>query len=207
MLTSLFISFCAGSFLVKNEKKKFWWGVLIALVVAFNFLYFRPEKFLKVNDSDLLRGENWDRQIKRSIFDYLPIYAKEPPAELAKESYQILTGDSRVFDFRSGTNWINFKTETNSHTIIRISQYYFPNWKVFIDGKEEVLEYKNNNLGLMTIILGKGTHDISLKLFDTRIRSFANALTLTTAILIVLLFVIQLGKVRSWIEYYRKRIY
>lgn len=207
LIITLFTSFVSGSFFISDGRKKIWWFLLVVLVVVFNFSYFRPEKFLQVTDEDLLKGDNWDKQIKRSIFDYLPIYAKEPPAELAKERYKILTGDSRIYDYSAGSNWIKFKTETNTHTIIRISQYYFPNWRVFIDGKEGILEYRNNNLGLMTIILGKGKHDISLRLFDTRLRSASNALTVITSVFLLFLFIVQLKKVRHWIEYYRKRVY
>lgn len=200
-----FVSFISGSFFVLNKSKIIWFGLLI-LVVAFNFLYFKPEKFLQVSDEELLTGKNWDRQIKRSIFDYLPIYAKEPPAELAKERYKILTGDSRIDNFREGTNWFNFETDTKSHTIIRISQYYFPDWTIFVDGKRINVEYKNNSLALMTIILGEGNHKVEGRLYDTPVRSISNYLTIATAALMLFLFISQLSKVREWVSYYRKRI-
>lgn len=207
MIVIFFISFICGSFLISNNHQKKWWFLLVITVVVLNFSYFKPEKFLQISDEQLLKGVNWEKQIKRSIFDYLPIYAKEPPAELASERYKILTGESRIFDFSQGSNWIKFKTETKTHTIIRISQYYFPDWRVFVDGEEKSLEYRNNNLGLMTIILGKGNHNIYLKLFDTKIRSFSDYLTIGTAAILLFLFTVQLKRVRRWIEYYKKRVY
>lgn len=210
-LVILFISFAAGGFFVSENsyitKKKMWWGGLVLLVVLLNFAYFKPGMFIYVNDKELLAGENWERQIRRSIYDYLPIFAQEPPAELAKDNYEVLTGDSRVYDFSKGSDWISFKTETQTHTIIRLSQYYFPNWKLWIDGQEARVEYSNNNLGLMTLILGKGPHDVYLKLFDTKIRAFSNLISVGAAAFLILLFIIQLKKVRKWIEYYRKRAY
>lgn len=182
------------------------WAVLIFMVVVLNFFYFKPEKFIQTNDKKLLSGKDWDKQIKRSIFDYLPIYAKEPPAELAKERYQILTGDSRIFDFKEGSNWLSFKTETNSHTIIRLSQYYFPDWKVYLDGIETQVEYKNNNLGLMTLILGKGNHTVSAKLYDTPVRTIANLITVLGFAVSAILVLLSLQKIRRWISYYRKRM-
>ncbi len=201
------ISLSSGSiFLLLKKKKQLMWITLVFAVVVLNFSYFKPDKFIQTNDEKLLSGKDWDKQIKRSIFDYLPIYAKEPPAELATERYQILTGDSRVFDFKEGTNWISFKTETNSHTIIRLSQYYFPNWKVYVDEKEVKVEYKNNSLGLMTILLGKGNHVVYAKLYDTQIRCLANIITTVGFILVVMLFFISFGRVRKWISYYRERM-
>lgn len=206
MLPTLFISFCAGSFLSIVKRKQLVWLGLVIFVFIFNFSYFRPEKFLFVTDKDLLKGINWDRQIKRSIFDYLPIYAKEPPAELAQTRYQIIIGDSKIYDFKEGTNWFNFKTETRSHTIIRLSQYYFPEWKIYLDGKEAQVEYANNSLGLMTLILGKGNHQITARLYDTPIRSISNIITLVSFGISIILLLTSLNQVRGWIAYYKKRM-
>lgn len=207
LLIIFFVSFMSGSFLLVNFKhKNLLWALLIFAVVILNFSYFRPERFIQTSDSKLLSGENWDKQIKRSIFDYLPIFAKEPPAELATQRYQIITGDSKVIDFKEGTNWITFKIQTNSHTIIRLSQYYFPGWRIFIDGKEGNVEYRNNSLGLMTIILGKGNHEVWAKLYDTPIRGIANAITSAGFVISMVLFLISFGRIRQWIAYYRKRM-
>lgn len=207
LLVIFFVSFISGSFFLTSlNGKKYLWISLFIMVVALNFFYFKPNKFIQTSDKALLSGANWDRQIKRSIFDYLPIYAKEPPAELATKRYQILTGDTKVLNFKEGTNWFNFNTVTKTHTIIRLSQYYFPDWKIFVDGKEMNVEYKNNSLGLMTIILGKGTHKVDARLYDTPIRSISNVITLTTSVLSLLLFLSQISKIKKWIGYYRKRI-
>lgn len=207
ILIIFFVSLSSGSiFVLSFKRKNLLWVFLVAAVVVANFFYFRPEKFIQTNDQKLLSGQDWDKQIKRSIFDYLPIYAKEPPAELATQRYQILTGDSEIIDFNEGTNWINFKTKTNSHTIIRLSQYYFPNWKIFIDNKETVIEYKNNSLGLMTIILGKGSHEVRAKLYDTQIRTAGNLVTIAGFLISALLFFISFQRVRQGLKYYRKRM-
>ncbi len=207
MLVTFFISFICGSVvLIPLKKVKYLYILLIILVVALNFSYFRPEKFIQTSDAKLLRGADWDKQIKRSIFDYLPIYAKEPPAELATKRYEILTGDSKVYDFKEGTNWINFKIETKTHTIIRLSQYYFPDWRIVVDGSEIKFDYKNNTLGLMTFILGVGNHKVEARLYDTPIRLVSNFVTLTTLVIILLLLISQSSKARKWVGYYRKRI-
>lgn len=208
LLVIFFISFLSGGIfaLQKKHNRKIWY-LLILLVVILNFSYFRPEKFIVINDKDYLSGQNWDRIIKRSIFDYLPIFAKEPPAELATERYKILTGDSRVYDYKEGTDWVYFRTETKTHTIIRLSQYYFPNWRIFIDGKEAKFEYENNTLGLMTILLGEGDHEVYAKLYDTPIRSISNVITLAASAFVLAMFTFQFERLKKWVGYYRKRIY
>lgn len=207
LIVIFFISFVSGSVAIGFVKnKKYIIMALIFAVVVLNFAYFRPEKFIYTSDGDLLSGKNWDRQIKRSIFDYLPIFAKEPPAELAKVRYEILTGETKISDFKEGTNWFKFKAEVESHSIIRLSQYNFPEWKIFVDGKEITFEYKDNTLGLMTFILGIGQHNVEGRLFDTPIRSIGNLLTLVGFGSVTFLFVLQFKTVRKWILYYRKGI-
>lgn len=138
--------------------------------------------------------------------DYLPVYAKEYPKNLVAGRYEILTGDSLVYDFKQASNWISFKTETKTHTIIRIPQHYFPGWKIFIDGKETKIDYKSNNLGLMTIILGKGNHQVLARFFDTPARTVANSLSIVGVGIGIILFLISFKNVRGWISYYRKGI-
>ena len=137
---------------------------------------------------------------------YLPKSAAEKPQKAADSKYQILTGDSDVFNFKQGTNWLGFETNTRTHTIIRLSQFYFPHWKIFIDGKEIQVEYKNNSLGLMTIILGQGKHTVEGRLYDTPIRSISNVATVISVILTLLLWVTRLKEVQNWLNYYRKRV-
>lgn len=203
MVIAFFISLIAPTILIASNQKFQKWFLIggITLVVLLNFFYFRPERFLNVDERELLTGERWDRQIKRSIFDYLPKAAKEPPAELATTRYQILAGETYILDFEEKSNLIKFESDTRSHTILRLSQYYFPNWKIFIDGKETKVDYENT-LGLMTIILGVGHHNVEVKLFDTPIRTLGNTLTGFGIIIYLILLPFIFKKSRGFMGYY-----
>lgn len=201
MLTILFISLSAGAVVLLSKKwTKLVVGVLIAAVVVANFGYFRPEHFLDLSEQDLLSGERWDRQIKRSIFDYLPIYAKAPPAQLAPQRYEIITGQSEIKDFQEGSNVIRFKTDTKALTIIRLSQYYFPDWKVRVDGREVEINPRNE-LGLITFAIDPGQHQVVAKLYDTQIRTVANLVSLIGIVGFVILTLWQFKKPRRFLLY------
>lgn len=207
LITIFFVSFLSGSlFKIGFKHRRLVWAALVFAVVILNFAYFRPEKFIQTDDQKLLSGEDWDRQIKRSIFDYLPIYAKEPPAELATSRYEILTGTAKITEYKAGTNWFSFAANIEGRTIIRLSQYYFPNWVILVNGKETNVEYKNNSLGLMTLILGDGNYTVLARLYDTPIRTIANLITLLGFSVSAILFLVSFAKVRGWISYYRKRM-
>lgn len=202
MLIIFSISVISGSILVNLEKRRVLvWLLLVVLVVAFNFSYFHPEKFYYYTDQAYLSGENWDKLIKRSIFDFLPTSASEPPAELATSRYQVLTGEVEIRDFQEGTNWISFKADAKGHSIIRLSQYYFPDWVIKVDGNPIRIDY-DNNLGLMTFILGEGQHLVEARLNDTVVRRLSNLTSLIGIIIFLLLLLLQSHRIKRWFVYY-----
>jgi hypothetical protein len=178
-------------------------GVLIALVVAVNYSYFRPEKFLQTDDSDYLTGQNWVRQIKRSIFDYLPVYAKAPPAELATTRYRIVTGSASVNDLKQGSNWMKFNLSAIEKSQIELSQYYFPNWRIEVDGKEVAIDY-NNDLGLMRFNVDPGSHKVEARLHDSLIRQVGNTITVLGLLISLFLALTQYKKTRKYFLYMLK---
>lgn len=189
--------------LLKGKKRMVVAICAVTVLLIANFSYFRPEKFVYVNDNDLLQGSFWDKQIKRSIFDYLPIYAEAPPAELAEKPYHVLTGDAEIRNFYKGSNWINFDVLANSHSIVRISQYYFPQWRIKDNGQDIKIDYKNS-LGLMTLILGKGEHRIEAKLYDTPIKSFSNLVSLLSFFAFLVIYLLQFRFFKYRFFYYLK---
>lgn len=206
MLIIFFVSLLCGILGSRFFETK-WRPLLIASLLVFvvltDFSYFTPEKFIYQTEAQLMSGANWDKQIKRSIFDYLPIYAHEPPAELASARYDILTGATKITNFKEGSNWFSFHARTSTHSIIRVSQYYFPNWVIKVDGNPVKIDY-NNNLGLMTIILGIGNHSVDGRLHDTSIRSLANFISFVSMLGFLLLVLFNIKSIRRWLTYYLK---
>jgi hypothetical protein len=187
MLVIVFISISVGSLAetVPSKYKSIIITSLLILVVVCNFSYFRPEKFLSYNETELFSGSLWDKQIKRSIYDYLPKSAEAPPAELATERYQIITGDVEVKDYTQGTDWIAMHFVSHSERIIvRLSQYYFPNWQIRVNGQVVPIDYENP-LGLMTVLLGKGEFYLEADLQDTPIRIMSNWLSVLGILLTI----------------------
>lgn len=154
----------------------------------------------------IFEGNLIHQKLFGNSLDYLPIYASEYPNEVAKKKFQILTGVSEIYDFNQRSNNFSFKTLTKRHTIIRLSQHFFPDWQIFIDGKQAEFEYKNNSLGLMTIILGEGEHQISGRFFDTPLRIISNVISLVTFILMMIVFLYQNKFIKKWVAYYMKGI-
>ncbi|MCL4366973.1 6-pyruvoyl-tetrahydropterin synthase-related protein [Patescibacteria group bacterium] len=199
----LFISLIAGSVMlvVRNRLSVLIWISLVIGVIVLNFAYFKPEYFYFYTDQQFLQGTNWERQVTRSIYDFLPKGAEKPPPGLAQSRYQIIDGETTVSNFNEGTNWITFNTQTKNRTIIRLSQYDFPEWQVTVDGKPIKINSRNT-YGLITFMIGEGNHQVTVRLVDTPIRTISNVVSILGFIFFIVLLLTQVKLTRKWILYY-----
>ncbi len=206
ILISFFISVLAGSiFLIQNREKnqKKIWIILTILVVSLNFSFFKPEKLLNITQPQLLSADSFNKLKMYAIFDFLPKSAEAPPANPAPGYYEILAGQSEIRNLEKGSNWLKFSTQTTSHTIVRINQYYFPTWVIKVDGNPVVFDYKNS-LGLMNVLLGEGNHSVEVRLHDTPIRSIGNFTSTLGILIFISLSLFTFEPARKKLTYYFK---
>lgn len=160
-------------FIKENQKKAFVSVFLIILTIALNFSFFKPEKIIEISDTEkLFSAVGWNKLQTDAIFDYLPIYAKAPPAKPAPEKPVVVEGEAEIYEINKGTNWYSFVVN-GRESIIQIPIYYFPGWKATVNGEQADINY-DNHLGLITLNLGEGEHQVFAKLFNTPVRTAAN---------------------------------
>ena len=190
-LSVFFATLLSGSFfiLIKNEKLKiFLSAFLIFFVLLFNLSFFRPERILDINDSEkLFSVKGWNRLQTDAIFDYLPISAPQPPAGPAPESPFAVEGQVKINNLQKGTDWLNFQLQVESPTaVLRLPLYNFPNWRVWVDDKQVIIN-DQNDLGLLTFDVEEGDHQVKAALFNTPIRTFANFFSLFSWLILLLI--------------------
>lgn len=140
--------------------------VLIIIIFLLNWGYFRPHEFYKITDTEKLSGQLWDDQRRGAILDYLPKTALEP-REAA----------SKLNNFINRSNKFTLNVNVHYETQIEIPIFYFPNWKVTIDGiKTEVTH--DNILGRISVKVPIGQHKIVGNFKNTPLRTFANILSI-----------------------------
>lgn len=188
MLVAFFTSLFSGAIFsfFRNKKIKYLiWSGLVLGVIFLNASYFKPEKyFFEETDKDRLSGKKWQESLNNAIFDYLPIYAHYPPGEEAPKMPQIISGKGEILNFQKGTNWQKLEVKVEEPSKIQLSLYYFPEWKVWVDGKEVKIDY-DNFLGLITFEVDKGEHKIEAKLLDTPARKIGNGVSLVSFLILI----------------------
>jgi hypothetical protein len=185
-ISIFFVSLMCGAIVIYTKKFKAAVIILLlGIVIFFNSGYFQPETWYEITDQEKMSGVLWERQVTASIFDYLPIYAKAPPATAAPDKPWSVEGEVKILDYIKGTDWQTAKIEVVSEqAIVRLPQIYFPDFKVSVDGKFVPIDYKND-LGLITFNLDKGNHEVKLKLYNSPIRVIGNMLTIASLCFIV----------------------
>jgi hypothetical protein len=192
MVVIFFLSMAGGYlFSFKIKYQKWVWTTLVIIFLVFNFRFFVPEKFIGVTQNDYLTGGWWDAQIRRSIFDYTPIYAKLPPPGPAPDEPEILDGKVKILNYEKGSDWQKGSFEVTSLATLRLPLYDFPGMKVYLDGNE--ISHVNNDcrnetycMGLVTFQVPTGTHTMVTKLYNTPIRWLGNVLSILTLTIVLL---------------------
>ena len=180
---SIFTSALLGGFVASVVKTK--WQIYVSLLIiilsiVFNWNYFKPKVFYSVNDSQKLSGELWDQQKKGALLDYLPKTALEP-REAAPVEPIVKSGQAETIGFVNRSNSWEFTAKVANKAEIEIPVFYFPNWKVNVDGRMYPFSY-NNILGRISVSLNPGEYKIEGKFENTPLRMVANAITIISVV-------------------------
>ena len=190
-------SAAAGSISATLAERKDKALLIITLFIALLMLYgsyFKPSVWLNITDVDKFSGENWRLQQTISIFDYLPIYAKHPPASAAPDQPIALDSTIEIVDSEKGTNWQTWQVTAHSDTKVELPIFDFPGWQVKVDGRSSFID-NNNELGLISVSVPEGVHKIEARLYDTNIRLFSNILSVVSILGII-----------PFLKFYDKRV-
>jgi hypothetical protein len=180
---SIFTSSLIGGFVISVVKNK--WQIYVSLLiiilsVVFNWSYFKPKMFYSINDNEKLSGAMWDEQRKGALLDYLPKTALEP-REAAPGNPIVKSGTAEIIGFINKSDSWEFTAKVAMKSEIEVPVYYFPNWKVFVNGSAYPFSYENV-LGRIAVTLDPGEYLVTGKFKNTLLRTFANSITIVSVL-------------------------
>lgn len=184
-LATLSFSLLAGAIipLLNNWRKGLGAWLVILLSAGVIFLgkdYFKPERMGPLTDEEKFSGEAYEKLQTSGIFDYLPKTAQTAPKEQRKTAADVVSGEAEVANKQLGTDWASFDVNVkNQEATVRVNILMFPNWKVFVDGKEtEIFIPEDEEWGRIYIKVPEGRHEVYAKLYDTPVRTAGNLISL-----------------------------
>ncbi len=189
---AIFSSSLVGGYLLsltRGNLLKFAFALIVLLAIVLNWRYFRPERFLDIDDVSVLGGAFWEEQQKGSVRDYLPKGAKIP-SSIAPTRFSIDTSDVVLYDFDKSTKSWKFSAKVDKELEIEIPVFDFPYWSVRIG--DSLVNYKVGENGLMRLKLPRGEYIVQGVLQDTTIRRFSNFIFLFS--LTAFLYLLKNGK-------------
>lgn len=116
-----------------------------------------------------LRGSNAD--------EFEPIWVQQRPAGPATTPLDVLSGSAQWEPLGLASGERRFSVITNGTARLRLNTFYFPGWRLRVDGTEQPIDF-GNSAGLMEFQLHPGGHTVAFSFEDTPLRAAAGALTL-----------------------------
>jgi len=166
-----------------------WLSGLFVLILLLNANYFRPRTWYgTMTDQEKFTGKSWVWQITGSIFDYLPIWAPMPPADPAGGDLGITSGLGEYQTLNKKTNYQSYRLNiVSDEAIAEIQTFYFPGWRVWLDGREVSVDpTRDPLLGRMQVDVSAGSHLLEARFTDTPVRILGNVLSAVSWLTIIL---------------------
>ncbi len=154
--------------------------ILIALVLLLNANYFKPRQWYPtMTDAEKFSGKSWQLLVTSGIFDYLPIWAPLPPVDPASPNPNIIKGlgSFETLEKKSQTETYQF-TISSPTASVQLQKLYFPGWRVFINGTEQVIDPTRDPVnGRIEFDLTSGVNDVKVVFTNTPIRTVGNTIS------------------------------
>lgn len=118
---------------------------------------------------------------------YMPKWTDVLPSEQSrpKDEVEFATDSAKLTEVSLLPHFKKYSILTTSPTLTRFYTHYYPGWKIEVDQKEVTPNY-DNIYGYMDLTIPQGQHQVTLKLENTRIRALANILSISFAIVSLL---------------------
>lgn len=151
--------------------------LVIIFVLSFNKDYWHAKEYLQKGDRFFTGIYNGTTDTGESA----PIWSVRFMERKAKANIEVIRGNAKIQELKRTSTIHGYGITTIEKSRIRENTLYFPGWEVFVDGKKKDIEFQDpQNRGLMTFIVEKGKHSIDVRFRETKLRRFANVISLVS---------------------------
>ncbi len=173
-----------------NRLKTIFIIVVVALALLQNKDYWYANGFLQ-------KSEHFYSGIYDSTTDTgesSPIWSVRFMEKRPKASMEVISGSTTIEKLSRISARHEYIVNAKEESRIRENTLYFPGWDVFVDGKKVAVEFQDQrNRGLMTFFIDKGSHKVHIAFSETKLRLFADIISLVSLVFLVALGILRRG--------------
>ncbi len=180
---------CGAPFLLlRDAPRPLVNGLMVALIAAiflFNFRHADPQTFLKTTDADYSPHNIATKGLPATAREFEPIDVTAFPSTPAQEPLIVTSGKAIATLIERTPIVQSFRVHADQSAQLRLSTFYFPGWKVYVDGRATPVAHANPQ-GLMEFRVAPGDHSVRAVFKDTPIRRWSTRLSLLSLLLVAL---------------------
>ncbi len=125
---------------------------------------------------------------KATRYEYETVWNKERPAEPPAARLVAMSGSATIVEQAATAHEQRFAVTTRESARLRLNTFYFPGWRVFVDGQEQPIDYGNRS-GLIDFSVEPGTHVVEARFEPTPVRWLGRTLSVGGLAVLALLMV------------------
>ena len=195
------ICFAAGTLAyvpLPNERVKnvlLYGGIVLGIITLLTFSVVNRGTFTSIPDQYLAPEKIRDGWLQTTVFsEYLPIWVKVKPSAPVGHRLTPSRADIEVNKIEESPHRYAYKIAASGETLLTANLFYFPGWKVYVNGEE--VKPNVSEQGLMRFYLPKGQFLVDLKFENTPVRAVGNSLSILGLLLLSILIFLAISPSR-----------
>lgn len=117
-------------------------------------------------------------------------YSQKYPVKT--KQYDAIGGQGKILSSKLKNSSRTYIIDANTPVQMVDYTFYFPGWKVYIDGRQTTIQFQDANYrGLIEYSVPAGKHQVLLKFEDTKIRLLAKLISLLSIFLFLILLIFR----------------
>lgn len=167
-----FLGFLYTSYLKKNS----YFFIFVLLIIFSSMTYWFP----KEGYDHVKEPYYWNFPLNSTYYGETDvIWSAGPAKSYPKKRIEIIDGKGSLTELRRSSNLQDFKVHANTNLLLVSNTQYFPGWRVYVDGISTPIQFQNEKYrGLITFPVVKGNYDVKIVFEESKIRLFADLLSL-----------------------------
>jgi len=167
--------------------------LLIILILILSKDYMKPKDYLYKSESFYTGVYNGTTDTGESA----PIWSVRFMEKRPKVHLEVIDGDAYIKELKRTSTYHKYQLVVNKPTLFKENTLYFPGWKINANNTPLKIEFQNMQYrGVMLFNLSKGNYMVEAKYKETKMRAFADAISVVVLFNILSFFFFRFVKVR-----------